>query len=55
MPISQIILFSCQGAAALSVMTATPQLQTIPQACNAFFTPAIVQTTYNFYPYMNSW
>lgn len=55
MPISQIILLSCQGVAALSVATSSPQPQAVPQACQAFFTPAVVQTTYNYYPYMSSW
>lgn len=55
MPASQIILLSCQGLAALSIATATPQPEVLPQACSLFFSPAVVQTTYNYYPYMYNW
>lgn len=55
MPLSEIILLSCQGVASLALLTNTPNLTIVPRACNTFFTPQVIQTTYNYYPYMSSW
>jgi hypothetical protein len=52
---SQIIQLSCQMAAAALINASGPIPQIVAPACQAMYSPQVVESTYNFYPYMYRW